>query len=141
MSELHAVLPLHLPLGLEAAPQHERCYDCPVIQIKKKEKQIMKTTLPAKQMLLLGAVSTALGCGIGDNFVAGLGNGGTRFGQSAISELAEELASNEVVAPVTDEMLRASFDAIVARAAQGDADAALVLFRVADAQRKAEEEE
>jgi hypothetical protein len=82
-----------------------------------------------------------LSCGLGDDFVSGIGNGGNRFyATPVIDELAEQLASNAVVQPVTDEMLRRAFDAIAERAAAGDADAALILFRVAEEQRKAQAE-
>jgi len=98
----------------------------------------MKGTHPAKHLMLLGATSAVLACGVGDDIVSGVGNGGNRFyATPVIDELAEQLASNAVVAPVTDEMLRTAFDAIAERAANGDPDAALILFRVAEEQRRA----
>lgn len=90
----------------------------------------------ARHALLLGAAAAVLSCGIGDEFVTGVGNGGNRFyATPVIDDLAEQLAGNAVVPPVTDEMLRTAFDAIAGRAAAGDPDAALILFRVAEEQR------
>ena len=92
---------------------------------------------PAKHLMLLGVAVGVLACGIGDDVVSGFGNGGNRFyATPVIDELAEQLASNAVVAPVTDEMLETAFDAIAERAANGDPDAALILFRVAEEQRR-----
>jgi hypothetical protein len=97
----------------------------------------MRVSRLATNLLLLPVVTTALSCGVGDDVVTGLGNGGNRFYATPVmDELAEELAGNAVVPPVTDEMLRTAFDAIAGRAASGDPDAALILFRVAEEQRK-----
>ena len=96
---------------------------------------------PAKPLMLLGVAAALLACGLGDEIVSGIGNGGNRFyATPVIDELAEYLASNAVVEPVTDEMLRSAFDAIGKRAANGDPDAALILFRLAEEQRKAQAE-
>jgi hypothetical protein len=96
---------------------------------------------PAKNLAVIGVATALLGCGLGDDVVTGIGNGGNRFyAPPVIDELAEHLAGNVVVATVTDEMLRTAFDAISARAADGDPEAALILFRVAEEQRKAEDE-
>ena len=97
----------------------------------------MKGKQPAKHLMLVGVATAVLACGVGDDFVSGVGNGGNRFyATPVIDELAEQLASNAVVSPVTDEMLRTAFDAIAERAADGDPDAALILFRVAEEQRR-----
>lgn len=99
----------------------------------------MKSTHLLGPWVLATMAIGALACGIGDDLVSGVGNSGNRFyARPTIDELAEQLAGSEVVAPVTNDMLRAAFDAIVARAAEGDSEAALVLFRVAEAQRKPE---
>jgi hypothetical protein len=90
-------------------------------------------------LLLLLVTTAAFACGLGDDVVTGLGNGGNRFyATPGMDELAEQLAGNAVVPPVTDEMLRTAFEAIASRAANGDPDAALILFRVAEEQRKAQ---
>jgi hypothetical protein len=87
--------------------------------------------------LLLLAAPLVFACGIGDDVVTGFGNGGNRFYATPVAEeLAEELADNAVVPPVTDDMLRTAFDAIAGRAASGDPEAALILFRLAEEQRK-----
>lgn len=101
----------------------------------------MKRTVSdrAKRLAALGVVAATLACGMGDDFVSGIGNGGNRFyATPVIDELAEQLAGNAVVAPVTDEMLRTAFEAIASRAADGDPDAALIIFRVAEEQRSME---
>ena len=96
---------------------------------------------PVKCLVVMGVTTAVLACGIGDDVVTGLGNGGNRFyAPPVIDELAEHLAANAVVAAVTDDMLRTAFDAISARAADGDPEAALILFRVAEEQRRAENE-
>jgi len=93
-----------------------------------------------KNLTVIGVSATLFACGIGDDFVSGFGNGGNHFYASpVIDELAEQLAGSAAVPPVTDEMLRTAFDAIAAGAADGDAEAALILFRVAEAQREADE--
>jgi hypothetical protein len=94
---------------------------------------------------LVGAIGFALlgilACGFGDDLVSGVGNSGNRFyARPVIDDLAEELAANDVVRPVTDEMLRSAFDAIAARADTGDPEAALILFRLAEEQRRAQED-
>jgi hypothetical protein len=101
----------------------------------------MRMSCLARHLLLLSVAATASACGVGDDVVTGLGNGGNRFYATPVmDELAEQLAENGVVPPVTDEMLRSAFDAIASRAASGDPDAALILFRVAEEQRKAHSE-
>ena len=101
----------------------------------------MRLNRLATNLLLLIVAIAAVACGVGDNFASGFGNGGNRFYATPVmDELAEQLASNEVVPPVTDEMLKAAFAAIAGRAARGDPDAALILFRVAEEQRKAQSE-
>ena len=96
---------------------------------------------PAYYLVVMGVATALLACGIGDDVVTGFGNGGNRFyAPPVIDELAEHLAGNAVVAPVSDEMLRTAFDAISARAENGDPEAALIIFRVAEEQRKAEDE-
>jgi len=98
------------------------------------ERTIAKYVAP---LLLGGTLAATLCCGLGDTIVTGIGNGGNRFYRSSVvDELAEQLASNEVVEPVTDEMLRQAFGAISGRAEEGDPEAALILFRVAAEQRK-----
>jgi hypothetical protein len=88
--------------------------------------------------LLAGA---GIGCGFGDTLVTGLGNGGNNFYARELSdELADHLAQNEAIPTVTDEMLAEAFASIVARAQEGDAEASLILFRVAERQRAGDEE-
>lgn len=99
----------------------------------------MRTSALATHLLLLAVATAALACGIGDDLVSGVGNGGNRFYASPVmDELPRQLAESAVVPPVTDQMLRTAFDAIADRAESGDPDAALILFRLAEEQRKAE---
>jgi hypothetical protein len=97
----------------------------------------MRMNRLATHLALLAVSAAALACGVGDGLVSGVGNGGNRFYATPVmDELAEQLAGSAVVPPVTDEMLGTAFDAIAGRAESGDPDAALILFRVAEAQRK-----
>jgi hypothetical protein len=89
-------------------------------------------------MAACAAVLLALGCG-GDEFVAGIGNGGNRIYSSPIDEVVDTLGQDPSVPPVTDAMLRAAFDAIVRRAGDGDPEAVMVLYRVAAQQREPKE--
>lgn len=89
----------------------------------------------ATWMTACGAALLALGCG-GDEYVAGIGNGGNRIYTHPIDEVVETLGEDPSVPPVTDEMLRAGFDAILRRAGEGDPEAVMVLFRVAAVQRE-----
>ncbi len=99
----------------------------------------MRPSRLATRLLLVSVAIAAIACGMGDDFVTGLGNGGNRFyANPVMDELADELARSAVVPAVTDDMLRTAFDAIAGRAAAGDPEAALILFRVAEAQRGSE---
>jgi hypothetical protein len=101
----------------------------------------MRTSRLASHLLFLSVATATLACGVGDDVVTGLGNGGNRFYATPVmDELAEELAGNAVVPPVTDEMLRTAFDAIAERSAAGNPEAAFILFRVAEEQRKKQAE-
>jgi hypothetical protein len=86
--------------------------------------------------LLAGAL---VACGMGDTMITGVGNGGNRiYSNPVLDEVIEALAGSPVIPEVTDEMLAESFASIRRRAAEGDAEAALILFRVAEKQRRAE---
>ena len=52
-------------------------------------------------------------------------------------EFARSLAELETTAPVTDEVLQRTYDAILERARQGDVEAAGVVLRIAELQRRA----
>ena len=68
--------------------------------------------------------------------MTGVGNGGNKFFVDGVNdELAEQLANHEAIPQVTDEMLVTAFRSIAARASEGDPEASLILFRVADQQR------
>jgi len=86
--------------------------------------------------LAVALAGGGIACGMGDELVTGVGNGGNKFFVDGLNdELAEQLANHEAIPEVTDEMLVAAFTSIVARAREGDPEASLILFRVADQQR------
>ena len=85
---------------------------------------------------LAGAALCTLGCGR-DKLVTGIANSGNVFyANPVIDELAQRLADSDATPPVTDAMLLESFRAIADGAAKGQPEAALILFRVAEAQRE-----
>lgn len=91
-------------------------------------------------MTLVGAATVPLVRQLlqGSNvFILGAGNSGNRFGSPTVSdELAAFIASHSGTAEVTDEDLATAFAAVRRRALEGDADAALVLAKVASEQRR-----
>jgi len=94
----------------------------------------MRAGLGALAALVLLAAS----CG---GEIVGVGNSGNRLaGESLAEEVAEAIARHEGAPAVSDELLGQAFDAIAQHARQGDAEAALIVFRVAERQRKAKED-
>ena len=86
--------------------------------------------------LLLGTP----GCGGGKNTINGFGNGGNTFSQAGLAqELAEALAEYQGTPKVSDQMLGEIFGSILERAKTGAAEAALIVLKVAEEQREAEE--
>jgi len=93
--------------------------------------------LGARRLALLVAVA-ALGCGAGaDTVISGFGNNDNVIGANVLERVAHELAGQSAIPAVSDDDLRAAFDAIREHARSGDPDAALVLLRVAAIQRGA----
>jgi hypothetical protein len=91
---------------------------------------------PSRPLAALAALALAFaGCG-GETVVSGVGNSGNVIGAAVTDRLAHELAQAPAIPAVTDDDLRAAFSAIRERAVQGDAEAALVLLRVAAHQRE-----
>ncbi len=89
--------------------------------------------------LMVGTAVAALGCGGGRTAVIGLGNSGNRIVENGLlEEVADALAEHPGTPEVTDEMLVEIFPAILRRASAGDPEAALVVFLVAEEQRKEE---
>ncbi len=81
------------------------------------------------------------GCGNGETAVVGVGNGGNTFYQEGLAdELAEALAEYQGTTEVTDEILGEIFGSILDRARAGDTEAALIVLRVAEEQREAEQD-
>jgi hypothetical protein len=90
----------------------------------------------AAACLGLGLVGLVSCWGAGDGFVAGIGNGGTRiYANPVLDEVVDALAADPELPTITDEMLLAGFDAIRRHAAEGDPQAVLILYQVAERQR------
>ena len=79
------------------------------------------------------------GCsGGGRTAVIGFSNDGNSLGAGeVVDELAEVLALNDGTPRVTDDMVAEVFGAILAGARKGDPEAALIVLKVAEAQREA----
>jgi hypothetical protein len=93
-------------------------------------------------ILLLFAVSLALGCGGGRTAVIGLGNSGNRIIEGGLlEEVGDALAELPGTPLVTDAELGQIYGAILERAKEGNPEAALVVLFVAEEQRRDEEEE
>ena len=91
-------------------------------------------------LALAALLGLSSGCG-GETVISGIGNSGNVVGEGGMLELlADELAELEAVPAVADDELLAAWSAIRARARAGDADAALVVLRVAAHQREAAED-
>ena len=91
--------------------------------------------------IALSLLLFALACGGGRTAVVGVGNSGNRIvDEDGIAEaIAEALANNESIPPITDETLGEVFGAIVAHAKAGDPKAALIVLRTAEEQREEDE--
>lgn len=80
----------------------------------------------------------AAACSEGNASVAGLGNDGTRiYANQILDEVVDVLADSPQVPKVSDEMLVQGFESIRSRASEGDPEAVLILFQVAERQRNA----
>jgi hypothetical protein len=104
-----------------------------------KEEGFMERRRGFRTSLVGGLLVAIVGCGNGDRLVAGVGNSGNRLYTNPIDEVAEVLAETAAVPRVSDETLVQGFEAIQRRALEGDAEAVLILFRVAEEQRKQDE--
>jgi hypothetical protein len=82
------------------------------------------------------------GCsGGGRTAVIGFSNDGNSLGEGAITdEVAEALAQNEGTPLVTEDMIAEVFGAILTDARKGDPEAALIVLKVAEAQREADQD-
>jgi hypothetical protein len=92
--------------------------------------------------LALGVAAAAACNGGGRTAVVGLGNGGNRIFETGgtAAMLAEQLAAHPGTPEIGDELLAEVFQSIVTHARAGDAEAALILFRVAEEQRRKDEQ-
>jgi hypothetical protein len=72
----------------------------------------------------------------GGSIIIGAGNSGNRINaNTAPDQVAAAIAAHPDTPEITDELLAEVFNAIRERAREGDLEAALVLFRIADKQR------
>lgn len=89
-------------------------------------------------MLAVLAAFLAMACGGGKGSIIGVGNSGND--QGAISEVAEDLgeglAATNAIEPISDETLNEIYQALLAKARQGDIEAALTIVELAAAQRE-----
>ncbi len=88
--------------------------------------------------LAIAAARLAASCGTA---IVGLGNSGNRISEGGmLDEVAEALADYEGTPQVSDALLGQIFAAVVGRATEGDPEAALIVLRVAERQRRVEQE-
>ena len=102
--------------------------------------RIARTSMGSLFIACLLVLQT-VGCsGGGETAVIGFNNHGNTLGIAGLAEeLADALADLEVTPSVSDEMIADVFAAILERARQGDAEAALIILMVAEEQREAED--
>ena len=88
-------------------------------------------------VLALGALACSGG---GETAVIGFANDNNTLGVDGLAdEVAEALAENQGTPRVTDEMIAEIFGAILDDARQGNSEAALIVLKVAEEQREADE--
>ena len=85
----------------------------------------------------------AIGCsGGGETAVIGFANSNNTLNTGGIAEeVAKALAESGATPVVTDAMIADVFAAILERAREGDAEAALIILELAEEQRDAEDED
>ena len=84
---------------------------------------------------VLASALLFVGCGGGRNAIIGVANTGNRVLSGDLSELADMIAEHESIPKVTDEELLGAFGSIREHAMEGDPEAALILYLVAEGQR------
>ena len=78
----------------------------------------------------------------GESLIKGIGNSGNHFHFDPISNKLPALIAESKNAPtITDEQLAETFEAVLARARQGDLEAAIVVFKVAEIQQQKNQHE
>jgi hypothetical protein len=88
--------------------------------------------------ILTASAITACG-GFGDRSISGLGNGGSRiYANPILDQIVDVLAGSPAVPKVSDETLLTSYTALERRAREGDPEAVLIVFQVAERQRESE---
>ena len=83
------------------------------------------------------------GCtGGGETVVSGFGNSGNHFGEDDVpTRLVRLLARHDGTPEITDEELARVFSVVRQKALDGDLESALVVYRLAERQRRDREEE
>lgn len=95
----------------------------------------------ATYLAMAAIVGAPANYGAGDAFVSDFANSHkTFYANRVVDERTKKLTESGVIAPVTDETLRKSFEAITPSAVAGEPEAALILFPVAETQRKPKDE-
>jgi hypothetical protein len=96
--------------------------------------KLKKVAAGVAGILAAGAITA---CGIGDRQVSGLGNGGNRiYANPVLDQIVEVLAASTAIPKVSDETLLTSYTALQRRALEGDPEAVLIVFQVAERQRE-----
>lgn len=77
----------------------------------------------------------------GGSLIRGIGNSGNHFNPDPPEgRLADLIVAREIAGPIGDDVLSEVYDAVLTNARKGDADAALVIFEIADRQREMSDE-
>ncbi|SHG77924.1 hypothetical protein [Ferrimonas marina] len=96
-----------------------------------------------KRALSIGLIVAGLAActGGGETVISGIGNSGNRFGdESDLELLARAVARHDGTESVTDEELAKIFVTLKQQAIDGNAESALVVYRVAAIQRRKQAE-
>ncbi len=97
--------------------------------------------ITASLALAGGLTLMAMGCGGGETAIVGFANHGNRLTTGGIAdELAEALAEHEGTPEVTDDVAAEIFAVILKHAREGNPESALIVLKVAEEQREAEED-
>ena len=73
----------------------------------------------------------------GQGLIKGIGNSGNHFHfDPTTHKLPDLIATNETIPAITDEQLAETFQAVLARALEGDLEAATIVFKAAEIQRR-----
>ena len=86
---------------------------------------------------LLGLIKIQSIFGEGDSLIRGIGNSGNHLHFNPIlDKLPAAIAANASIPAITDELLVETFEAVLTRAREGDIEAAMIVFKVAEIQKQ-----